>query len=190
MTDVAPYHDFLLSLKGDARKVVTAAIMGTPEPFTVELRAPPNSSSAIAAIAHSCQYQGAAGLEVADPPARMKSFLDMFPNASSFSTICQTDLSAALVLTAQQVNLAVGSPCITVPLADVDPGTAGPQFDCVVEDVVGANVTRIQACGSPTCWRLVPDAQNCPSGDHLTLEIDRPSSPNPATVTTARCIVD
>ncbi len=189
MADVAPYHDFLVTLKGDARKVVTAAIMGTPTPFGVELRTPPGGGTAVTAIAHSCQYQGGLGIEVADPPVRMAAFLNLFPNASSFSTICQQDLSDAVTLTAQLVNLAVGSPCITVALADAEPGTPGDQADCIVEDVVGTTVTPIPACGSPTCWKLVTDAQNCPSASHLRLQIDRANAPDPATVTKARCIL-
>ena len=181
ITDVAPYRDFLVTLKGDARKVVTAAIMGTSDPFQVELRTPPGGGVAVTALAHSCAYQGAVGIEVADPPVRMKQFLNLFPNASSFSTICQQDLSGPLTLTAQLVNLAVGSPCIAVQLAE--------QPDCIVEDVVGTIATEIPACGSPTCWKLVTDVQNCPAADHLRLQIDRTGAPDPATVTRARCLV-
>jgi hypothetical protein len=93
-------------------------------------------------------------------------------------------------VTAELVNLAIGSPCVTVQLADVDPGTPGEQADCIVEDVVGTLPAQaIPACGSPTCWKLVADAQNCPAADHLRLQIDRAGAPDPATVTKARCLV-
>jgi hypothetical protein len=190
ITDVAPYRDFLVNLKGDARKVVTAAIMGTPEPFQVELRTSPGGGTATQAVAHSCTFQGAQTLEAADPAVRMKQFIDLFPNASTFSTICQPDLSDALFLSAQLVNLAIGSPCITVPLTDADPNTPGDQPDCIVEDVVGTSATPIPACGSATCWRLVTDAQSCPLADHQRLQIDRAGVPDPATVTKARCLVE
>jgi hypothetical protein len=189
MTDVAGYASFLKTLKGDTRLVVTGAIMGTPDPFAVELRTPPGGGTAMPALAHSCTYQGAMGIEVADPPARIKQFLDQFPNASVTSTICQQDLSGSLDLIGQLVSRGIGSPCIAVPLVDADPNTPGVQPDCVVEDVVGATVKPVPACGTAPCWRLVSDAQVCTEASHLKLVIDRTTAPDPATVTRMRCRV-
>jgi hypothetical protein len=189
MTDVAGYASFLKSLKGDTRLVVTGAIMGTPDPFAVELRTPPGGGTALPALSHSCTYQGANGQEVADPPVRLKQFLDAFPDASTTSTICQQDLSSGLDQIGQLVGRGIGSPCIAVPLADVDPNTPGPQFDCEVEDVVGTTVTPIPACGSAPCWHFQTDAQTCTVGAHLKLVVDRTVGPDPATVTRMRCRV-
>lgn len=191
VSDVAPFRDFLVQLKGDVRKVVVAGIFGTPTPVAVELRTSPGSGTADPAVAHSCTYQSA-GLEVADPAVRLKQFIDLFPGAGAWSTVCQPDLSEALVLIAQTLNFAIGSPCIIARLEDADPNTPGPQADCIVEDQVGTVTTPITACGptpAPPCWRFETDLTNCPVADHLKLVIQRAQTPDPSTVTHARCII-
>lgn len=187
MTDVAPFATFLKTLKGDTRLVVTAAIMGTTTPFAVELRTPPGGGTAMAAVAHSCTYTGAQGLEVADPPARIKQFLDLFPNANASETICQRNLSGSLGVIGQLASRGIGAPCIAVPLADVDPNTPGAQHQCVVEEIVGTVVTPIPACGAPPCWRFETDAATCTEASHLKLVVDRASAPDPDSVTRMRC---
>jgi len=190
MTDVTPYRTFLHSLKGDTRKVVVAGIMGTTLPFAVELRTPPGGGTAHTALAHSCTYNGANGAEVADPPARIKAFLDQFPSNNATSTICQQDLSGGLASVATLLSRAIGSPCLGVVLADVDLTTAGPQHDCIVEDIDGSTVTPIPACGSaPTCWRLVANPTTCTLADNLELVITRAAAPTPTTLTRMRCVL-
>ncbi len=191
MTDVTPYRTFLTNLKGDTRKVVVAAIMGTTAPYQVELRMPPGGGVAQVALAHSCTYTGANGLEVADPPARLQAFLDLFPDRNASSTICQQDLSGGLVSVATLLSRAIGSPCIGVVLADADPATAGKQYDCVVEDVVGAATTLVPACnagGPATCWSLVANPTVCTLAERLELVVTRPAAPPPLTITRMRCL--
>jgi hypothetical protein len=193
LDDVAPYHTFLEGLKPDTSKVVVGAIMGDPLPVEVELRAPPGGGTPIPALVHSCSYTGTVGLEVADPGVRMKDFLDRFGNRSAFSTICQPDLSGGLDQIAQVITRSVGSPCIEMPLADVDPNLPGPQVDCIVEDVLDGAATLIAPCGpAPTspCWRLEPDATICPAADHLKLVVDRDEPPAPETRTRVSCVVN
>lgn len=190
MTNVLPYATFLQTLKGDTRKVVVAGIMGTTLPFAVELRTPPGGGAGQTALAHSCTYAGANGQEVADPPARIQAFLDQFPNHSSSSTICQQDLSGGLSSVATLLSRAIGSPCLGVALADVDPATAGPQYDCIVEDINGTTVTPIPACGtSATCWSLVSNPTTCTVGNHLELVITRPTAPPPSSYARMRCVL-
>ena len=189
MTDVAPFASFLTSLKGDKRLVVTAAIMGPPTPLAIELRTPPGGGSALSAVSHSCTYTGAQGLEVADPPARIAQFLDLFPNANASETICQQNLSGSLGVIGQLVSRGIGAPCIVVPLADVDPSMPGAQHECVVEETVGTTVTPIPACGTPPCWRFETDTTTCTQGAHLKLVVDRTSAPDPSSVTRMRCRV-
>ncbi len=187
---VQPFHDFLVGLKSDPNMVVVGGIMGDPEPFAVETRTINQQSQT--ALAHSCQYQGVSGLEVADPGSRMKAFFDLFPNHATFSTVCQPDLSVALENLGILAGRLTGSACLTGEVADVDPGTPGTQLDCIVEDVVGANATRIPQCGSPEtppCWKVEVDAQHCTVLDHLKLVVSRSGAPDPSTVTTMRCIV-
>jgi hypothetical protein len=108
-TSVASYVTFLKSLKTSSAKIIVAGIQGTATPFAIELRAPPGGGTAIPALAHSCSYVGANGPEVADPPARLQFFLDQFPNRSTFTSICQPDLSGGLQLIAELLKDALGS---------------------------------------------------------------------------------
>src|SRR5262249_54976969 len=98
LTKVDDYVNFFKGLKSDPQDVIMAAIIGTPTPFSVELRAPPGmSGTPIPALAHSCTYSPSpTDVEVADPPIRIKQLLDAFPNRSTVSSICQQDLSDGL----------------------------------------------------------------------------------------------
>jgi len=187
---VQPFHDFLIGLKSDPNLVVVGGIMGDPQPTAVEVRTINQQSQVV--LAHSCQYQGVSNLEVADPGTRMKAFFDLFPNHATFSTVCQPDLSVALENLGLLAARLTGSACLTGKLADVDTGTPGTQPDCIVEDVVGTNATKIPQCGSPEaapCWKVESDPQHCTQLDHLKLVVSRTAAPDPATVTTMRCIV-
>jgi hypothetical protein len=190
LDDVTPYRDFLVGLKTDPRNIVVSGIMGTTQPFQVELRAAPGGGTPGPALAHSCVYQGSIGPEVADPPVRIRSLLDGFPSRSTFSTVCQQDLSAGLQSIGALLRGAAGSPCIAASLADTDPATAGLQVDCVVEDIVGTTVTPIAQCPGVPCWTVTSDPATCPtSPSSFKLVVSRTSAPDPATVTRMRCIV-
>ena len=188
-TKISDYVTFFKGLKpDDTSRVIMAAIAGVTTPVETELRAPPGSTTAIPALAHSCTYTDPANLaEVGDPAIRIKELLDSFPNRSTFSTICQQDLSGGLTLVAQLLKTALGSPCIDGHLADVDPNTPGPQYDCSVSDVANygaANQTEtvLPECNNLTtpasstnepCWAIESDTVNCTGGDHLTLKVER-----------------
>ena len=177
--------------------------MGTTEPYQVELRPPPGGGSPQPAVAHSCSYQGGTGVEVADPPTRIKFLLDQFPNRSTFTSICQTDLSGGLQLIAQLLKTAIGDPCIEGKLADVDPATAGDQYDCSVSDVTNARKPNQQekilpACkeSSPgvysnmPCWRIATDMANCMKAPYHVLKIERSEAPPPETIVFANCVTE
>jgi hypothetical protein len=196
---VSVYVEFLKKLKADPTKIIVAGIMGVTEPYQVELRAPPGGGTAQQAVAHSCSYTGAMGLEVADPPTRIKFLLDQFPNRSTFTTICQQNLSDGLVLIAQLLKSVIGDPCIEGKLSDVDPNTAGPQYDCSVSDVSNQGKptqteTVIPQCDANAtikpCWRINVDLANCPASDHFTLKIERAETPPPETHVIAYCVTD
>jgi len=187
--DVTPFRDFLLGLKSDPRKIIVGGIIGNAEPVAVELRT--INGMSLPALAHSCSFDGTSGLEVADPGVRMQQFLDQFPGRSATATVCQNDLSSVLADIGQLTSLAIGTPCLTAPLADSDPATPGLQPDCIVEDVVGSDKTPIPPCpASPTCFSIVPDAAQCPAFDNLRIDITRETAPDPTTVTTVRCLVE
>jgi hypothetical protein len=197
---VSAYVDFLKKLKTDSSKVIVAGIMGTTEPFQVELRAPNGSTTPEQALGRSCSYQGATGIEVADPPTRLKFFLDQFPNRSTFTTICQQNLSDGLALIAQLLKTVLGDPCIEGKLADVDLDTPGPQYDCSVSDVTNVGKPTqtedvLPQCnatnGNTPCWRINVDLVNCPNSDHFTLKIERGgTTPAPETHVIAYCVTD
>ncbi|MEO8702274.1 MAG: hypothetical protein ABI867_19675 [Kofleriaceae bacterium] len=189
---VEGFHDFLVSLKADPKKVVATAITGTVDPFQVELRPAPGGGTAQTALAHSCTFQGANGTEVADPPVRIQSFLDLFPSRSATSSICQSDLSGGLGLIGDLITESIGSPCLSRDVTDIDDDAPGLQVDCLVEDVVGVNSTQIAPCDSsetPTCWKLDEDPEACPSRQNLKLTVVRSEAPDPATVTRMSCVV-
>jgi hypothetical protein len=203
LTKVANYVTFFKGLKADPSNVIVAGIAGPTTPYEVELRTPPGGGSAIPAIAHSCTYNGAAGPEVADPSVRLKDFLDAFPNRSTFSTICQQDLSGALIQIAQLLKLVIGSPCIDGKLADVDPTTPGPQYDCSVSDVThygqpNQTETVLPQCNNSQmpsastnkpCWSIQVDPK-CGGPGMLTLKVERNEMPAPDTHVISYCVTE
>ena len=204
LTKIPDYVNFFKGLKADPNSVIVAAIAGVTTPFEVELRAPVGSTQQIPALTHSCTYtDSSGGTEVADPAVRFKQLIDSFPNRSTFSTICQQDLSGGLQLIAELLKAVIGSPCIDGTLADVDPNTPGPQYDCSVSDVTNFGKTNqmetvLPACnnaGTPAsstntpCWAIETDTANCSAGQHLTLKIERNNTtPPPDTHTISYCV--
>ncbi|MGE0550564.1 MAG: hypothetical protein AB7O24_03160 [Kofleriaceae bacterium] len=194
---VENYVEFLKSLKSDPSKVIVAGIMGVNEPYQVELRPPPGGGTPIPAVAHSCSYMGATNLEVADPPVRLQHFLDQFPNRSTATTICQQNLSDGLQLIAQLLKTVIGDPCISGNLADVDPNTDGPQYDCSVSDISNygkdnAVETVLPPCNGTIdnipCWRIITDPE-CMSDTNFALKVERGGeTPAPETHTISYCV--
>ncbi len=204
LTKISEYVSFFKGLKSDPANVIVAGIAGPTMPYEVELRNAPGTSTPIPAVAHSCSYVGASGPEVADPSIRLKQFLDSFPNRSTFSTICQQDLSGGLTQIAQLLRTVIGSPCIEGKLADVDPDTDGNQYDCSVSDVTNfgksnQSETVLPQCNNAAtpasssnkpCWSIQTDAMNCMEGDHLTLKIERAQAPAPDTHVISYCVTE
>ena len=203
LTKVGDYVSFFKGLKSDPANVIVAAISGPTTPYEVETRTINNMPQP--AVAHSCTYQGGSGPEVADPSTRLKEFLDQFPNRSTFSTICQQDLSGALIQIAQLLRTVIGSPCIEGKLADVDPNTEGPQYDCSVSDVQNygqANQTEnvLPQCNGSApdytdssnkpCWSIQTDTMNCTAAPNLTLKIVRDQAPAPDTHVISYCVTE
>ncbi len=196
LTKIADYVTFFKGLKADPNNVIVAGIVGVPTPFEVELRAPGGSTTKIPALAHSCTYTDSANQpEVADPAIRIKQLLDSFPNRSTFSTICQQDLSTGLVLIAQLLKSVLGSPCID--------GTLATPYDCSVSDISNYGAanqveTVLPACdgASPAvatnkpCWAIEMDAANCTASSHLTLKIERNIAPDQNTHVVSYCVTE
>ena len=204
LTKVSGYVDFLKGLKDDPSKVIVAGIIGTSDPFATELRAPKEDALAIPALAHSCTYIGGDGKpEVADPPIRLRFFLDQFPNRSTFASICQMNLSAGLQQIGDLLKTVIGDPCIEGKLADVDPDTAGAQYDCSVSSVTNPNAAtgrtetimpkctpeNASATNQP-CWHLDVDPVNCKANDHFTLKVEGQASLPSDTHVIANCVTE
>jgi hypothetical protein len=202
LTKIGDYVTFFKGLKADPNSVIVAAIAGVTTPFDVELRPPSGGGTAIPALAHSCNYTDSMNnSEVADPAVRMKELLDSFPNRNTFSTICQQDLSGGLQLIAELLKAVIGSPCIDGTLADVDPNTPGPQYDCSVSDVTNFGAanqmeTVLPACNNTTdptmssnkpCWAIEMDPM-CATTSHLTLKVERNQAPAPDTHVVSYCV--
>lgn len=188
----ARFHDFLVDLKGNSRRVVVGGLIGDPEPVEIETRTiggAPHST-----LAHSCTFEGPDNMtgtsddQNADPGVRLQAFADLFGDRGTTASMCQNDLSGAIEQIGQRIAFATGSPCIEQTLVDADAEMIGLQPDCIVEDRVGEETTLIPSCpASPTCWTIVPDEATCAFADHLKLEITRESPVDPNTITRARC---
>jgi hypothetical protein len=186
LTKVADYATFLKNLKppGHADKVVVAGIMGTFDRVVVEdriIQGAAAESTKYPQLAHSCSYTDRKGkTEVADPPIRIKSFLDQFSGRSTFSSICQQDLSGGLRQIGELLRAVIGDPCIEGRLADVDPATPGTQFDCSVSQTSPNLATKIlpQCPATVTdsdkpCWHIDLDPAQCCDNDPAHPEKER-----------------
>lgn len=179
LTKVSDYVTFLKGLKpSDPSKVIVAGIIGTTQHVETELRAPPGSTTKIPALTHSCNYTGGDGkIEVADPPIRLKFFLDQFPNRSTFASICQQDLSGGLTQIGDLLKIVIGDPCIQGKLV-------GPPYECSVSSVTDPgkatqSETIMPKCNpedgsgaTSPCWHVAQvGTATCASG--LTLKIEQ-----------------
>ena len=199
LTDVQRYIDFLKGLKpDDPTKVVVADIGAPPEPVATELRSPQPGAPMIPALAHDCTYTDSmGGTEVGDPTVRVNQFLAGFPNRSTFSTICQQDLSGALTQIAQLLRTVIGSPCIDGRLAQ--------PYDCSVSDVINEgkpnqqetvlpecnNTMNPSASTNTPCWAIETDPMCTSSYMNLTLKVERGgTTPAPDTHVVSYCVTE
>ena len=78
---------------------------------------------------------------------------------------------------------------------DLDTTKPGLQLDCSVSDVVRSKThdvlheTVLPQCNGNNrpCWTIFEDRQNCPSGDSLTIDIERVDFPARGTNTIGYC---
>ncbi|HWU87300.1 MAG TPA: hypothetical protein VN253_08495 [Kofleriaceae bacterium] len=194
--DVEPFVEALLAVKPDPRMVMVAAIVGDPEPVALELRPSPGGGSLQTALAHSCQFDGSTGPEVADPAVRIKAFLDAFPGRSQLTSICSADLVAPLETIGATAKKLVGDPCLdSARLADSSPDP-GLQPACEVQDVRDSapDASReLPACtpGAADCFEIAADEAACPTAPgHLRVRFRRATAVAADTWTHVRCQVD
>jgi hypothetical protein len=201
LTDVQRYIDFVKGLKSDPKNVVVADIGAPASSVEVDLVGP--TGGEVPALAHSCMYTDSSNmLEVGDPTVRVNQFLQGFPDRNTFQDICAQDLSGGLAQLGELLKQVIGDPCITGQLLDVDPTTAGDQYECQVSDVEYWGTTDqrevpVAACDNAAapassstlpCWHVVEDDQHCLVGSHLELKIERANPPPTGTHVVAYCV--
>jgi len=193
-SDVQPYIDALVATKSDERMLMVAAIAGPAEPVEVVVRPPPGGGAAQLALSPSCAYEGATGLQTADPAVRLSAFVNAFAPRSTFTPLCSNDLSAPLVQIGATAKKLIGDPCIdTTSLQDLDPSTDGVQPACEVLDIrddAPFSPVSLPACGggAANCYRLAVDTQACPrTPGSLKLTVERSTQVGPDTWTHVRC---
>jgi hypothetical protein len=143
-----------------------------------------------------------------EPGVRFKYFMDQFPDERSvFTSLCNSDLSPALEEISGVVAKALGSPCLADNVKDEDLDKNprnGKQVDCVLSDEVPDSTgktrsTLIPRCvmasdrevdrgrSKPVCWWAEEDAQQCKTGPHLVLRVERNRPPEPGAKLIAKC---
>lgn len=162
MYGVQQYVDFLKQLK-DEDLIIVAGIIGNPSPVVVGANM--NGEPQLEPSCVSASGEAA-------PSVRLKTFLDAFRYTTT-TTICNEDLSDALINIADLLAEVIGNPCLD--------GNLSEPLDCVVYDVVNQNepnetqtlVPRCDNTADPEsssnlpCWNAHVDTMACgntPSG--------------------------
>lgn len=216
MYEVERYIEFMQGIKGDGNEdlVIVAGIIGNFDATTGELTVGPDATTATyPAVQKSCFTRDPNDPDDgAAPPVRIQKFLSSFPNRNTFTTICNENLSDALVQIAELLKDALGNPCIDKPLADRNPNIDGLQPECSVVDVLNPDEdnrseeiipqcsTIIQAgdtcdpgsVGTP-CWCIHPDTMSCPANDDnpqsYAIDVNRGgATPAVGTVLEVQCV--
>ncbi len=178
LTHIDRYVSSLKSLKTDPLDVVVAGIIGNPDPFVI------GTKNDTTVLGNSCPTGSGGGTANALPAVRISDFLSQFQERNTESSICDGDLSAGLTQIGVLLKNIVVNPCFDNPLADVDPATDGPQYDCTVTEILRTpgkpdeDLRVFQNCGDGVfpCWRIEEDATHCSfthTDPHLALVIDR-----------------
>lgn len=190
MTQINEHVEFLKGLKNDPNQVIVAGIIGDPAPVTVTTDPEKNN---IPVLAPSCVSPSGE----AAPGVRLQYFFEQFPGRSTVTTICNEDLTNALLLIAELLKKVIGNPCLEGNI-DISPDP-GVQYECQVSDVQYPDTpaqteTVIPNCadsgGARPCYELQPNLAQCPDTEtNMELIINRDGDPAPGTHVQARCVV-
>jgi hypothetical protein len=101
----------------------------------------------------------------AQPAPHLDTFFNSFPNRASIVSLDNSDWSDAYALLGQLIRtpLSTGVRCAPKPI-DVDPQTAGEQFDAHIAYVVNDREVPMTECvtgGPRPCWSFIRDIQQC-----------------------------
>jgi hypothetical protein len=214
--DIEKYVTFLKGLKDNERDVIVAGIIGNTEPVEVGRKTPMGQTMQRPDLVPSCTLCLSstvpcpqADTSPADPGIRLRAFFESFPDRFTFTTICDTDYSDALIQIAELLRTVIGFPCITAQLVDTDPSTPAIEPDCSFAYVTDPGLpTEMQQTlakcdtdtgtpGNMPCWRLVTDADgngmnDCappPETSGLAVKVERTSDPPDNTYIQGGCVV-
>jgi hypothetical protein len=179
---LADHTAFLKGLKVRPDDVYVGVIAGAPSPVSVELRTPPGGGTAIPAVAPACSWQQGTNGGAADPAVRLSELATSMPQ-HSVNTICNPDLSSAVVDIAVGLRRLIGDAC-------VDREIATP-FDCVASETSSGSIHALPSCdsgASKPCWQLMPDP-TCVIGPKLRLIIQRDVAAPYSAIVSLRCTV-
>lgn len=199
---IARLADRLMGLKARPLDVMVAVISGDAGPIEVGKAADADGRGR-PALQPSCSYRAAldrsrSGPQTARPAVRLQAFADLFPNRSTVTSLCDNDLSDALVQLADLLAVNLGNPCIQGVPVDVDEERSGTQPSCQLSwfvdyrgpDQVETPLAPCSAVSGLPCWRPIDDP-NCtdyPSGISVEVVTDQPW-PRRSTVV-AQCLVE
>lgn len=167
--DVQEYIDFLKQVK-DENLIIVAGISGPAEVsaagagFRTNVRPNPDvgPQEGNPELAPSCEETG---LGEADPAIRLNQFITSFRTNTS-TTICDNDLTQALVQIADLLAERLGTPCLAETITDP------PECVAWVEDSDGDNQVLIPECGSPPCYRFLQPSEVPQCDGTLGVEFD------------------
>jgi hypothetical protein len=203
------YVDFFKGLKSNPLNVIVAGIVGPTSPVEVGRRTPTGSTTPRPDLVPSCSYTDVNGqTNTADPAFRLTSFFESFPDRNTYTTICDSDFTDALVQIAELLRTVIGYPCIEGDLADKDNDASnGLQPDCQFSYVTDPNLPTehqqvLPRCDpedgpamdpritNKPCWHLVTDATNCAATPtQLSVVVERNQEPEPNTYIRGGCVV-
>lgn len=180
MRDIEFYADFLKAIKDDPSNVLVTTVSAGPEPVTVSQDADDAFSLELACDSPYAQ---------ASPSVRLHQLQSSFPQRNNTVSICNEDLSEAMLLTVEQLLGVPDLPCIDGAI-DLEPDLDGLQSSCTVSEVYWPDTPMhservLPACSSDApaaeelpCWRLAPDPTYCPDTETAArLEIYRGPEP-------------
>jgi hypothetical protein len=183
------YLGFLRSLKDDPSLLITAVIAGSPSRFDVTL------SDTALEMAPTCNN---AKNGKSYPAARLAWFAGQFGEEQGrFVTICQDDLSDAMIDIAELISDRLSVTCLPPEVEpDVEAAAAGRQPECSVADTRFGVETPLARCRmrdaqAPErdvlpCW-WIDDSDRCGSG--LAVAVERAQDAPAGTKLLVRCAV-
>ena len=161
------FVDFMRSLKPqDPSLIITAGIIGNPTPVAVTTATNGNPELEPSCVSASGE---------AAPGVRLKTFFDQFPNRNTITTICNEDLTDALVQVADLLIEVIGNPCLSGDIKVDDNGDpictvvdrTRPNTDSEVQTPIAHCANNDPGAGPTPCWYTQPNPEDCNKPEHV-----------------------